>query len=284
MYRSMLFVPADNQRFVAKAADRDADALILDLEDSIPPERKMAARAALRDAVPACRRNGAGIIVRINRPIRQCMDDVTAAVAAGTDVIMLPKAESAEHVRLVAEAIADAEAEFSIATETKLTLILEDPAAVLDAGRIVAASPRVIGASCGSEDLATVLDAEPLPETLRLPKQLVHMAAKAAGRYSFGMYGTVANYADQDQIRALVAEARRHGFDGATCIHPSVVPLLNEGYLPRSEEVEHAERVIAALEEAEARGLGAVSLDGRMIDKPVADRARRLLARARRRE
>ena len=121
-----------------------------------------------------------------------------------------------------------------------------------------------------------------MPETLRMAKQMVHMAAKGVGRFSFGLFGTVADYSDKDGIRSLVAEARRHGFDGASCIHPSVVRLLNEGFSPSEAEVAQAQRVIDVLDESEAKGLGAVSLDGKMIDKPVADRAKRLLERAKR--
>ncbi len=280
MFRSLLYVPANNERFVAKAADRGADGIILDLEDSIPPSEKANARAALKQAVPQCRRNGASVLVRVNRPIRLCIPDVEAAVAAGADVIKLAKTESAEHVRLIVEVIEDAEAEFKPPNQLKLIAMLEDPSAVLDAREIITASDRVIAAVTGSEDVATILEAEPLPEVLRMPKQMVHMAAKAAGRFSFGMYGTVADYSDRDAIRKLVAEARRHGFDGASCIHPSVVELLNEGFSPSAEEVAYAQRIIDVLDESEAEGLGAVSLDGKMIDKPVSDRAKRLLAKA----
>ncbi len=280
MFRSLLYVPANNERFVAKAADRGADGIILDLEDSIPAAEKANARAALMAAVPQCRRNGAGVLIRVNRPIRLCIPDVEAAVAAGADVIKLAKTESAEHVRLIVEAMADAEAEFKPPNPLKLIVMLEDPSAVLDAREIITASDRVIAAVTGSEDISTILEAEPLPEVLRMPKQMVHMAAKAAGRYSYGMYGTVADYSDRDAIRSLVAEAQRHGFDGASCIHPSVVELLNEGFSPSLDAVAQAQRVIDVLEESEAAGLGAVSLDGKMIDKPVADRAKRLLAKA----
>jgi len=280
MYRSMLYVPATNERFVAKASERGADAIILDLEDSIPATEKENARRALPSAVTTCRSDASDILVRVNRPIRWCIPDVEAAVKAGVDAIILPKAENAAHVQLIAEAIESAESEFKPASMVKLLVIIEDPAAVMDARAIISAHPRVVAAMAGGEDLATALEAEPTAETLRLPKQLVHMAAKATGRFSLGLFGTVADYSDQDGIKALVAEARRHGFDGASCIHPSVVPLLNDGFSPSDADITQARRVVKALEEAEAQGLGAVSLDGRMIDKPVADRARLLLARA----
>lgn len=282
MYRSMLYVPASNAKFVEKAAGRGADAIILDLEDSIAPSDKAAARAALPRAVPACASAGAHVLVRVNRPVRQCLGDVEAAIKAGVDGILLPKTETAGHVKLIAEAMTDVEREEGITTPANLFVIIEDPASVLRASEIIGADPRVRGAMAGGEDLATSLDAEATPEALRMPKLMVHMAAKAAGRFSFGLMGSVADYSDKDGIRALAAEARRLGYDGASCIHPSVVPLLNEGFTPSAEAVAEARRIVEAFEPAEREGRGAISLDGKMIDLPVAERARRLLARARR--
>lgn len=282
MYRSLLYVPASNEKFVAKAATRGADAIILDLEDSIAPTDKAAARDALMHAVPVSATRGAGVLVRVNRPVRRCIPDIEAAIMAGADGIILPKAESPGHVRLIAEAMADVERSEGIDTPANLFVILEDPAAVLDARNIISAHPRVAGAMAGGEDLATALDGEATPEVLRMPKLLVHLAAKAAGVGSFGLMGTVADYSDQEGIRQLAAEARRHGYDGASCIHPSVVPLLNEGFTPDEAQLVEARRIVEAFEPAEKAGKGAISLDGKMIDLPVAERARRLIARARR--
>ena len=280
MFRSMLFVPATNDKFIAKAAQRGADAIILDLEDSIPVAQKQNARAALAAAVPRCRSDKGQVWVRVNRPFRLCIDDLVAAVRAGADGIMLPKAESSEHIRFVAEILEDAERETGRGSPTPLFVILEDPNAVLSAPSIIGAHKRIKIASTGSEDIATVLGARPVPETLKPAKQIVHLAAKGAGRYSFGLYGTIANYSDLDQLRALIAEARLHGFDGATAIHPSVVPLLNDGFMPSADEIDEAERVVAAFEEAERKGSASISVDGKMVDIPVVERARRLLEKA----
>ena len=280
MHRSFLYVPASNAKFVAKATERGADAIILDLEDSIASTDKAKARAALAEAVPACAKDGGDVWVRVNRPMRQCVGDLEAAVKSGAYGVMLPKAESAEHVRLIIEVLADVEREAGSKHETKLIVLLEHPAAVLIAADIISAHPRVIGAGAGGEDLATAMDAEAGPEALRMPKLLVHLATKAAGRLSFGLMGTVADYSDKDGIRAMISEARRHGFDGASCIHPSVVPLLNDGFSPSPDEIAEARRIVETFDAAESEGRGAISLDGKMIDLPVAERARRLLARA----
>ena len=282
MFRSMLFVPATNDKFIAKAAQRGADAIILDLEDSIPVSEKANARTALADAVPACRSERGEVWVRVNRPFRLCVEDLAAAVRAGADGIMLPKTESSEHVRFVSEVLSDAETETGRSKPTPLFTILEDPRAVLNALSIVSAGDRIAIASAGSEDLATELGAVPLPETLKPAKQLVHLAAKGAGRYSFGLYGSIANYSDLDATRALIAEARLHGFDGATCIHPDVVPLLNEGFMPPQDEIDQARRIVEAFAEAERQGSASISIEGKMVDIPVVERARRLLVKAER--
>jgi citrate lyase subunit beta/citryl-CoA lyase len=151
---------------------------------------------------------------------------------------------------------------------------------VLDARAISAATPRVFGLATGGEDLATALGAEPTPEVLRYPKLLVHLAAKAAGVRSFGLLRTVADYNDLEGIEKSAREARMFGFDGASCVHPAVVPILNRAFSPSPEEIEHARALIAAFEAAKAEGRGAFAFEGRMVDEPVVQRARALIDKA----
>src|SRR5205085_8556013 len=158
--------------------------------------------------------------------------------------------------------------------------MIEDPGAVLDARAIAHASSRIFGMITGSEDLATALGAEPTPETLRFPKLMVHLAAKAAGVLSFGLLRSVADFRDLEGIARAAREARSFGFDGATCVHPSVVPILNEAFSPSGEEIARAQRMLAAYEQSLAAGSGACVFEGKMIDVPVVTRARALLARA----
>ena len=158
--------------------------------------------------------------------------------------------------------------------------MIEDPAAVLDARRIVAATPRVCALITGGEDLATSLGAEPTPEVLHFPKLIVHYAAKAAGVLSLGLMRTVADYDDLTAMEKSAREARMYGFDGASCVHPFVVPILNRAFSPSEEELDRARRLIAAYEQAEAEGRGAFAFEGKMVDEPVVQRARALIARA----
>ena len=254
--RSLLYVPAHNEKFVAKAHERGADAIILDLEDGVPADQRAVARAALATAVPAVRQNGAKAFVRINRGDE---DDMIAAAAAGADAVLLPKVEFLPQIDFVAE------------RGLKVIAVIESTGSVLDA-RIIAQQLSVIGVCVGSEDLALDLDATPTPEVLRTPKLLVHYAAKAAGKLSLGLLQSVADYADLDKLRAAAREARLHGFDGATCVHPSAVAVLNEAFSPSDEELDWARRVVAADD-----GSGVFVVDGRMVDAPVIARARRLL-------
>ena len=275
-FRSLLYVPASAPRFVAKAHERGADAVVLDLEDSVAPDAKDAARAALAAAVPAVGRNGATVFVRVNSEAARLRADIEAACRAGAAGLFLPKSRDPSAVAALADWLTGVERQIG-RDAMRFVPMLEDPGAIFDARAIATATPRVLGLITGAEDLATAMGAEPTPDLLRLPKQLVHLAAKAAGVLSFGLMRTVADFQDIAGITAAAMEARKLGFDGSTCIHPSVVPILNAAFAPSAAELDHAKRMIAAFDEAEARGVGAFTFEGRMVDLPVVARARRLL-------
>lgn len=268
--RSLLYVPANKPRFIARAASSGTDAIILDLEDSVPEAEKDAARESLAGAVPAVRENGALVFVRINAGGRS-QDDALAACRAGADGLFVPKVSSPDVVDAVAGWLALAG--LGRAPGFLGCIALVETAASLPLAAEIARSRHVLGLALGGEDLAADLGASPVPEVLRLPKLLVHYAAKGAGKLSLGLLQSVADYADLDRLSAAAAEARMHGFDGATCIHPSAVPVLNRGFDWTPAERDWATRVVAAAEAGE----GAFTVDGRMVDAPVIARARRML-------
>jgi citrate lyase subunit beta / citryl-CoA lyase len=276
--RSLLYVPAHAERFVAKAHERGADAIILDLEDAVPAGEKRNARTALAGAVPAVSRNGALVFVRVNARDEA---DAEAACRAGANGLLVPKTRDPESLRELGAHLDKIEREAG-RQPMHLVPMIEDPGAVFDARAIGAATPRVLALMTGGEDMATALGAEPTPEALRFPKMMVHMAAKASGVLSLGMIRTVADYRDTEAVGRAAREARELGFDGASCIHPSVVPILNAAFSPLPEEVDRATRMIAAAEAAAAQGKGAFVFDGKMVDEPVIIRARALLLRTRR--
>jgi len=281
-WRSLLYVPATRADFVAKAHTRGADAIILDLEDAVAPAEKPAARAALKAATPSVRQNGAEVVVRINRPIRMAVQDIDAAIAAGADALILTKLMGPDHVRLLAEMTAESEAAHGVPVgRTRFIGLVETAQALTGMEAIARADDRLVALGAGGEDLATDLGMEPTPDALYVPKMLAVVAARAAGVLPLGFIGTVAGISDMEGYRAMLRRSRALGFACASCVHPLQVPIVNEEYAARPEEVERARRMVAAFEEALAKGIGAVSFEGQMIDEPVVERARRLLARAR---
>lgn len=271
--RSLLYIPANTERFIAKAHELGADAIILDLEDAVEEGSKTAARAALADAVPRVGRNGARVYVRVNTGPRMG-EDARAALSAGADGIVLPKADSAASIDALLSELGESDN-----GAADILPIIEDAAGLLNA-RAVAAHPRVTAISLGAEDFATATGGQPAPDIVRLPKLMVHYAAKAEGKISLGMLRSTVDFGDADALAAAAEEAARFGFDGATCIHPKVVPVLNAGFAPSDEAVAKARRIVAAAEDAAAQGTGAFMLDGAFIDMPVLNRAKAVLAKA----
>ena len=278
LIRSLLYVPASSERFIAKAHEREADAIILDLEDAVVPAQKSAARARLATAVPSVGQRGAAVFVRINAEEELWRLDAEAAARAGAFGLLVPKSRDAEMLQDLAAVLEKLERSTG-RSQVALVPMIEDAGAVLDARTIASATPRVLGLVAGGEDLATALDAEPTPQVLYLPKLLVHLAAKAVGVRSFGLVRTVADYGDLAAVEQSAREARALGFDGASCVYPSVGPILNRAFSPSGEALDRASRLIAAAEEAKARGEGAFAFEGKMVDEPVVKRARALLER-----
>jgi citrate lyase subunit beta/citryl-CoA lyase len=279
-WRSLLYVPATRADFVAKAHTRGADAIILDLEDAVALSEKPAARAALKAAVPSVRQSGAEVCVRINRPLRMAVRDIDAAVAAGADVLVCPKLMGPDHVRILSELTAESEADHAIPIGRTRFIGLVETAEALSAMEAIArADPRMVALGAGGEDLATDLGMQPTPDALYLPKMLCVIAARAAGILPLGFVGTVAGLSDPEGYRAMLRRSRGLGFACASCVHPSQVAVLNEEYGDSPSEIERARRMIAAFEASLSKGVGAVTFEGAMIDEPVVERARRLLAR-----
>ena len=281
LWRSLLYVPANVERFIDRAHMRDADGIILDLEDSVPPSEKAAARDGLASSVARVGQAGADVLVRVNRPLELAVPDIEAAVAAGVRGLFLPKLAGPDHVRLIAELVDGLEARHAVtAGHTLLCAMIETAEAFLSMPAIASAHPRVAALMIGGEDIALALGMAPDPETLRYPKQQSVIAARAAGVMPLGLMGTVADYQDAAEVRLAAETAKRFGMEGATCIHPSVVPVLNKAFSPSEAEVSAARRMIEAYDEAAATGRGSIEVDGRMVDVPVIERAQRLLARA----
>ena len=283
IWRSALFVPVNVERFVAKATERGADALIIDLEDSIPLAQKEAARRRVPEVVERFTGQGrSDVMVRINQPLEHAVRDLEAAVIPGVDAIMVTKVEGPDHLRLLDEMVSRLEESRGLPPGRILFVgLIEAPGPLAHAHTIARATPRLVGLSLGAEDYATAIGAKPTEETMLLPKQQIVQAARAAGVLPLGTIGSVANFADLEDYARVVRRSTDFGFVGAACIHPALVPILNAGFSPSAEEVEYAERVVALDREATAQGRASFALDGKMIDIPIVQRAEAVLARAR---
>jgi citrate lyase subunit beta/citryl-CoA lyase len=280
VWRSMLFVPVTQRRFVEGAARRGADAIILDLEDSVAASEKERARTLVAEAAGIVSAGGADVVVRLNRPLRMTVRDLEAVIGPGVHTVALAKAESAQHVQLVAEIIDELEVERGIALgTTKMLAMVETASAFFRIAEIARAHPRLVALNLGAEDFATSAGIMPEADALTMPKQMAVFAARAAGIMPMGFIGSIAEFHDLDAFRETIRRSRRFGFVGASVIHPSQVAILNEEFRPSAREVDHANRVVAAYDTALAEGVGAVTVDGKMIDVPVVERAKLLLDR-----
>ncbi|MBO8140842.1 MAG: CoA ester lyase [Firmicutes bacterium] len=282
-WRSLLYVPAHVDRFVEKASARGADAVILDLEDSVPATEKERAREKARHAAAMLANDGVDVLVRINRPWRWAIRDLEAVVGPGVRAVVVPKADSAAHIKLLGEVVGELERERDVPWgSTGVVALIESAEALRDAHAIAGADPRVVALMLGSEDFAAATGMDPDGEGVLYAKLQIVLAARACGIVPLGLAGSIANYKNAEQLRSIARKSRSLGFEGSPCVHPAQIPILNEAFSPSAEEVAHAQNVVQAYERASAQGIGALEVDGRMVDVPVVERARRVLERARR--
>jgi citrate lyase subunit beta/citryl-CoA lyase len=282
-WRSLLFVPVIREKFVASAHTRGADGIILDLEDSVPEAEKDRARTLVEAAAPQVGKGGADVLVRINRPWHQAFRDIEGVVGPNVMGLMCPKVESPEHLGVIAELLDTFEAARGLRRgHTRLVALIETADAYFRVREIAKATPRLVAITLGAEDFALSVGMQPIGETLQAPKQTVIIAARAAGILPLGFMGTVADFGNLDAFRQVVRRSRAFGFAAATVIHPSQIPILNEEYGVSPEALDRARRMIATYEEAMARGVGAVTFEGKMIDVPVVEREKALIRLAER--
>lgn len=275
MFRSLLYVPANAPKFIEKAHLRNADAIILDLEDAVPEDKKHIAREQLQHAVQSVGQNGAAVFVRVNSDSRWLENDLTAVCSSGAFGVYMPKVSSVDHLDFIDDFLSPLETLHN-RPNLKVVALIEDSLGVLNAPAI-AQHPRTLALSVGSEDLATSMGAAPLSEVLRFPKLQVHFAAKAYQRYSFGILQSIVTYQDLKIMHQSIVEAKQFGFDGATCIHPSVVTLLNEGFSANEAEIEYAQRLLIEASHKAEQGVGAFNFEGNFVDAPIIQRAKQLL-------
>ncbi len=281
-WRSLLYVPVTSERFVEKAHTRGADAVTLELEDGVAPSEKERARGLVGSAAPIVGQSGADVLVRINRPWELAVKDIEASICEDVCGLVLPKVDTAEHVRAIAEVVEAVERDRGLPIgHTVFFLRIESPKGVLNVAEIAGAHPRVVALGLGAGDFSFSLGVPHNGLAVTIAAYQVVLAAVAAGRTPLGLASTITDFADLDEFRLVAAEACRLGFRGAPCIHPSQVPVLNEVFSPTPEERERAQRIIDEYETALAQGVGAiVTASGEFVDIPVYEYAKRTLDQA----
>jgi citrate lyase beta subunit len=276
-FRSVLYLPGSKPRALEKARGLPADALILDLEDAVPPAEKPRARDLVAEAVAARGYGGRAVLVRVNALDTEWgAQDLAAAAAAGPDAILLPKVERPEDVARAAPGVEAAGAPET----TRLWAMMETPRAVLAAAAIAASHPRLAGFVMGTNDLAKDLGAAQPPDRGPLLPSLALclLAARAEGLVIVdGVHNALH---DADGLRAVCAQGRALGFDGKTLVHPDQIAAANAAFGPSPEDLALAEAQLAAYAAARARGEGVAVVEGRIVENLHAAVARRTLARA----
>ena len=275
--RSPLSVPGSSEKMLAKAPGLGADELVLDLEDAVAPAAKAEAREALAVFL-SVRPEGPAMAVRVNALDSPWFgDDVTVLVqraGAAIDSLVLPKVEAAADLRAVDELL-DRLGEPAAGIRTQA--LIETAAGLLRAGEIAGASPRLDALILGYADLAASLGrpADPGPKGWLHAQETVLLAARAAGLQAID--GPYLPIRDEDGLRQRADHARALGYDGKWAVHPDQLAIINDAFTPQPEELEHANAIVAALEEADAGG--AAELDGEMIDEASRKLAVQVVAR-----
>jgi citrate lyase subunit beta/citryl-CoA lyase len=277
--RSRLYLPGSEPKYFINAALHGPDAIILDLEDSVHPGEKDAARILVRNTLRAVDFASCERMVRINQ-LPMGLEDLAEVIPEAPDLVLIPKTEHAQQVAEVDRMVDELKARYGITRPIWLMPILESALGIENAFAIATVTPNIAALTIGLEDytadlgvVKTVEGRESQYARLRLIN-----AAKAAGIQAIdSVFSDVGN---MDGLRQWGENSRALGFEGMGCIHPAQIPVIHEAFAPSQVEIEKALKIVAAFEETEQRGLGVVSLGSKMIDRPVVERARKLVARA----
>ncbi len=279
--RTMMFVPGANAAMLRDAPLYGADSVMFDLEDAVSLNEKDSARTLVHFALKTFDYSAIETVVRINGLDTVGALDIEAMVLAGVNVIRLPKTETAQDIIDVAAVITQVEEDNDLPIgTTKMMAAIESAQGVLNARDIATASERLIGIALGAEDYVTNMKTRRYPDgqELLFARSMILHAARAAGIAAIDTVFSDIN--DTDGFIAETTRIKQLGFDGKSVINPRQIPLVNGIYAPSKAEIQQAKEVIWAIREAESKGSGVISLNGKMVDKPIVERAERVIALA----
>lgn len=278
--RSLLFVPAGNERFLNSALRGSADVIQIDLEDAIAPERKEEARGVARSAVEEIDAAGRVAAVRVNVGDDLLAKDLDAVVYPGLAALTIPKVDSGAMLASIDSEVTKLEADRGLLSGgIRLIAQIESARGILNAREIAGASPRLAAMGFGMEDLIADVGGSVDADALYFPAMHTLYAAREAGVAPIGYLGSIGVYKDTDLFGGWAARAKSLGFEGGFCIHPNQVEILNTTLCPSPDEVSAAKSIVDAAENDASKGVGAFSHEGKMVDAPVIERARRTLRR-----
>lgn len=279
MRRSRLYVPGSEPKYFINAALHAADSVILDLEDSVHPNEKDAARLLVRNALRAVDFLQCERMVRINQfPLG--LEDLEEIVPESPDLILIPKVETPGQVIAVSQKIAEVKANYGITRPIWLMPILESALGIENAYEIATASGESAAVTIGLEDYTAdlgMVKTSTGAESLFARQRMVNAAHAAGVQAIDSVFGDVA---DMEGLRAWALNSRALGFEGMGCVHPLQIGVIHQAFAPTAAEIDKAQKIVAAYHEAQQKGLGVVSLGSKMIDPPVVQRALKLVARA----
>ena len=274
--RSRLYLPGNQPKYFINAGLHKPDGIILDLEDSVAPLEKDAAKLLVRNALRSVNFYGSERMVRINQ-LPKGIDDLNFIVLHNVQVILIPKCEFAEQVKEIEDEVNRLKKSFGIKNNIFLMPIIESALGVINAYKIALASKLNCALTIGLEDYTADIGTQRTEEGKEsiFARSMIVNAAKAAGIQAIDtVYSDVSN---MKGLRESVLEAKALGFEGKGCIHPRQINTVHEAFAPTDEEIEKAKKIVEAFNEAEKKGLGVVSLGSKMIDPPVVKRAMRVL-------
>lgn len=281
--RSRLIMPANEKKYVEKAHLRNADAVCLDLEDSVPVSEKVATRAVLKGYIPQVGQCGSDVLIRVNHT-ELLKGDVEAAVWPGLSGIFFPKVETGREVQDLDRLISELEEKRGIPHgQVKISVISETLKGYLNVREVIASSDRIDSLSLGTEDFATNTGMEMSEATYHgwlVPRMQIVFVARAYNKLPLNLVGSMAGFGDNTAFEKLAVLSYKHGFLGSSCIHPGNVEILNRCFSPTPEEIEYERKVIDAFEKCVAVGRASVALEGRMIDYAHYEKAKQVLDRS----
>ncbi|MEC5423343.1 CoA ester lyase [Virgibacillus sp. C22-A2] len=281
--RSRLIMPVNKKKFVEKAFLRNADAIVLDLEDSIPDSEKKQARNYISESIHLAAKGGSDVIVRVNNEELLIVGDIEAAVDPKLHSLYIPKVETKKQIIEIDSLISKLEEKKGVPHgQIKIGLIIETVKGYLNLEEFANASERIDSLTLGAEDFSLDSGIEISDETLSalmIPRMKTLFLARAHKKIPLGLLSSIADYNDLESIYRNATLAYKHGFLGASCIHPSNVEILNECFTPTVEEYEYSSRLIVSFEKSLTQGRASMSLDGKMVDYPHYKKAQNIVNR-----